>query len=98
MAIALPMPLEAPVTNTIFPRRSMRHHSSNSRLAKIGRTAEDAGSYRSVRGRTGDFVDRSWESIKACSILQPYPSPLCFRLHSLFVRSFHSMKMPDSDK
>jgi hypothetical protein len=35
------MPLEAPVTNTIFFRRSMRHHNSNSRLAKTGRSAKD---------------------------------------------------------
>jgi hypothetical protein len=41
MAIALPMPLEAPVTNTVFSRRSMRHHNSNSRLAKTGRSAKD---------------------------------------------------------
>src|SRR3974377_1556126 len=46
MAVSLQMPLEAPVTNTIFSRRSMRHHNSNSRLAKTGRSAKDVALYR----------------------------------------------------
>jgi hypothetical protein len=41
MAIALPMPLEAPVTNTTFSCKSMRHHNSNPCPAKMDRTAKD---------------------------------------------------------
>jgi hypothetical protein len=36
IAFDLPMPLEAPVTKTCFPWRSMRHHNSNSYRRKWG--------------------------------------------------------------